>query len=145
MNANTKGANSTIVLDEGLETFNLVFKGREGAVEISFNPSDTDLIIRLEKSAANIEKALADIPEKADAETLAKANEIIYEQVDYIFGNKISDKVFKNCSPIALNAKGELFIERFMKAVTPYIKDRIVAAREASAARIAKHTSKYTK
>ena len=146
MKANTKKANTTIVLDEGLETFNLLFKERDEAVAITFNPSDTDLVIRLEKSIAAIDEALAGISgDDTSSETLKKINEVIYEQVDFIFGNKISDKVFKHCSPIATNAKGETFVERFMNAITPYIRDRVAAARQASVARVSKHTAKYEK
>lgn len=146
MKANTKNANSTILLDEGLETFNLAFKGRDDVVAISFNPSDPDLILRLEKSIVNIDEAIAGVSDDdTGTEKLKKINEAICEQVDFIFGNNISDKVFKHCSPLATNSKGELFVERFMDAVTPYIRDRAIAARKASEARMAKHTAKYAK
>ena len=145
--ANTAKANTTITLDEGLETFNLVFKEREEAVPISFNPNDTDIMIRIKKSQENIANALKEIPEGEgeDAETLQKINEVIYNEIDYVFGNKISDKVFKHCSPIATNDKGETFVERFLNAVAPHIRSRIEAAQKASEARIAKHTAKYEK
>lgn len=145
MKANTAKANNTITIDDGLETFNLVFKGRDEAVEISFNPNDTNILIRIEKSQENIENALKDIPEGEDAETLEKVNEVIYNEVDYIFGNKISDKVFKHCSPLALNDKGETFAERFLAAVAPHIRSRIEAAQKASNERMAKYTAKYAK
>lgn len=145
MKANTAKANNTITLDEGLETFNLVFKERDEAVPISFNPNDTDIMIRIKKSQENIANALKEIPEGEDAETLQKINEVIYNEIDYVFGNKISDKVFKHCSPIATNDKGETFVERFLNAVAPHIRSRIEAAQKASNERMAKYTAKYAK
>lgn len=145
MNANTQKTSNTITIDDGLETFNLVFKGRDEAVAISFNPNDTDILIRIKKSQENIANALKDIPEGEDTETLQKINEIVYAEIDYIFGNKISDKVFKHCSPLSLNAKGETYVERFLAAVAPYIRSRIEAAQQASNKRMVKYTAKYAK
>lgn len=145
MKANTAKANNTIVLDDGLETFNLVFKGRDEAVAISFNPNDIDMLIRIKKSQENIANALKDIPDGEDTETLQKINEVVYNEIDYIFGSKISDKVFKHCSPLALNDKGETYVERFLNAVAPHISSRIEAAQKASNERVAKYTAKYTK
>ncbi len=145
MKANTKNENATITLDEGLETFNLVFKGREEAVAITFNPKDHDLIVRTEKAVANITKALDEMPDDGTAESREKARQLVCDEIDYIFGSKISDKVFKNCSPLTSYETGETFVERFLAAVAPYIRQRIEAAEKASLERIKKYTDKYTK
>lgn len=145
MKANTKKTGNTITLDEGLETFNLVFKGRDEAVAITFNPKDHDLLVRTEKAVANITKALSEIPDDDTAENREKAREFVCNEIDYIFASKISDKVFKNCSPLTSYETGETFVERFLAAVAPYIRQRIDAAEKASLERIKKHTDKYTK
>ena len=139
-------ATSTIKLTEDLEHFNLVFTERGEAVDIAFNPRDTDMILRIEKSKENIGKALDEIPDgENNTEVLEKVNTAIRGEIDYIFGATISDKVFKFCGPLALDSKGVTFVERFLAAVTPYITSRLEEANKASAARIAKHTAKYAK
>ena len=137
-------ATSTIKLTEDLEHFNLVFTERGEAVDIAFNPRDTDMILRIEKSQGNIDKALDEIPD-GENNTEEKVNTAIRSEIDYIFGAPISDKAFKFCGPLALDSKGVTFVERFLAAVTPYITSRIDEANKASAARIAKHTAKYAK
>ncbi|MBQ9428617.1 MAG: hypothetical protein IJU41_03625 [Clostridia bacterium] len=140
--------NNTIALSEGLEQFNLVFTDRDDdAVTISFNPYDTDIVIRISQSQENISRALDEFKGEGEssAETLERINGVIYDEIDRIFDSKISDKVFKHCSPLSLDAKGVTFAERFLNAVTPHITGRIQAANKASAARIAKHTGKYVK
>lgn len=140
-------SSNTINLSEGIEQFNLVFTDRGEAVTIAFNPSDTDILMRIEKSRENIESALAEIPkdETDSAKVVMRAGDIIRKEIDYIFGSKISDKVFMYCSPLSLNASGVTFAERFLAAVTPHIQSRISDANRASAERVAKHTAKYAR
>ena len=137
---------STINLSEGLEQFNLVFTDRGEAVTIEFNPHDSDMLMRIEKSQENIENALKDLSavDSGKTDALLRAGNLIRGEIDYIFGNKISDKVFQYCGPLTLNAAGVTFVERFLAAVTPHIRSRIHDANRASADRIAKHTAKYT-
>ena len=139
-------ATSTIQLTEDLEHFNLVFSERGEAVDIAFNPRDTDMILRIHTSQENIGKTLEEVAGvESDTEALENINAAIRAEIDYIFGAPISDKVFQFCGPLALDSKGVTFVERFLAAVTPYITSRIDEANKASAARIAKHTAKYAK
>lgn len=140
-------SSNTINLSEGLEEFNLVFTDRGEAVTIAFNPSDTDIIVRIEKSRENIEAAFAELSKEdnSEAASITRAGDIIRQEIDYIFGSKISDKVFMYCSPLTVNADGVTFVERFLAAVTPHIQSRINGANRASAERIAKYTAKYAK
>ena len=78
-------ATSTIKLTEDLEHFNLVFTERGEAVDIAFNPRDTDMILRIEKSQENIGKALDEIPDgENNTEVLEKVNTAIRGEIDYI-------------------------------------------------------------
>ena len=54
--------NNTININSGLESVNLVFEDRDEIVTISFNPSDMDIILRINKSQENIKKELDKIP-----------------------------------------------------------------------------------
>lgn len=141
-------ANNIIKMNEGLEKFNLVFTDRnDSAVEIAFNPYDTDILIRMKKAEGNINEAMKTLEKSAeeepDTETLSRVNEIVGREIDYIFGNKISARVFQNCGPLSMNAAGETFVERFMRAVAPYIRSRVDEAGRAGAERMEKHVGKY--
>lgn len=139
---------NTIKLAEGLEKFNLVFTDRDDeAVEISFNPNDTDIILRIKKATDNISAELEKIgngeSQGSSAEYLRQINEVIYREIDCIFGNNVSEKVFKHCGPLSLNSDGISFAERFLTAIAPHIQKRIEETNKASAMRISKHTAKY--
>ncbi len=137
---------NTIKLNEGLEPLDVVFEDRGEVVRIHFNPRDTDLALRIMQSQDNIRAAVEALPEgEDDAAKLEQVNGVIRAEIDRIFGAKVSDGVFKFCGPLTPDKDGVTFVERFLAAVAPYIVGRIDEANKASAARIAKHTAKYTK
>lgn len=57
-------------------------------------------------------------------EYMNNVNQIVYDAVDYAFGNKISDKVFKYCSPFAV-VDGEYFMMHFFNKITPVLESII--------------------
>ena len=140
---------NTIRLDTGLKTYNLIFTDRDDdCVQISFNPNDIGIIERIESAGDRISKAIEENPEAFDdTSTVAtEVRKLIYEQVDYIFGNAISEKVFKHCHPLSVDSKsGKYYIERFINAVAPVIKRDVEASNKASQKRMDKHLAKYRK
>lgn len=151
--------NNTININSGLESVNLVFEDRNEVVTISFNPSDMDIILRINKSQENIKKELDKIPSELKlnpnmseeeefseyAVFIQKVNDLIYREVDSIFGNSVSKEVFKFCNPLSADKSGLTFIERFLNAVAPYIKERIEKTKKATEKRVDKHIGKYKK
>ena len=141
-------SNDTIKLSSGLKTYNLIFTDRDDdTVQISFNPNDIGILERIDSAKDRITEAIKDAPEEFTeaSEAATKLREIIYEQVDYIFGNTIADKVFKHCHPMAVNEQGAYYIERFIEAVIPIMKRDVEAANKAGKKRMAKHLGKYKK
>ena len=140
--------NNTINLSTGLKTYNLVFSDRDNdTVQISFNPKDVGMLERIKNSENVIIDTVKSAPENLEegSETAKLLRKALSDQLDYIFGYPISDKVFKHCHPLTPDDSGKYFIEKFFDAVTPVIKRDIAAANKASRARISKHTSKYKK
>lgn len=151
--------NNTININSGLESVNLVFEDRNEVVTISFNPSDMDIILRINKSQENIKKELDKIPSELKLNSdmseeeefseyavfIQKVNDLIYKEVDSIFGNSVSKEVFKFCNPLSADKSGLTFIERFLNAVAPYIKERIEKTKKATEKRVDKHIGKYKK
>lgn len=144
-----------IVLDSGLETFEIYFKDRDESTEISFNPSDSDLPKRLFEAQKTIEEKAKEVKEfdldengipdtEECIEHFNDVNRIVYDAVDYAFGNKISDKVFRHCSPFAI-VGGEYYILHFFNRVAPLLQEIIAKNQKAASANANKHLAKYMK
>lgn len=140
-----------IELSTKMETFEIEFKDRNTSVEISFNASDPELAVRFDDMRKRIGKKLNNItnieldekgnPHKLDeVDIIRKLNKCISDEIDFAFGNKISDKLFQFCSPMAITGN-ELFVEQFIKAITPVIKETVMKNNR----ELDKHLAKYTK
>ena len=132
-----------ITVGSGLETFEIEFVDRGVTAEIAFNPSDPDLPKRLYE-AQNIidENGVPNIEGAVDY--LNEANQIVYDAVDYAFGNKISDVLFQHCSPYAI-VNGEYFIWTFFNAMAPVLEDIINKSQKKANENMNKYLSKYMK
>ena len=144
-----------ITLGSGLETFEIDFKDRGTTTEIAFNPSDPDLMKRLFEAQKTIEERTKEVQkyeldEKGVPNTdscieyFNGINEIIYDAVDYAFGNRISDKIFQYCSPFAI-VGGEYYILQFFNRITPVLEKIIGEKQKKASANANKHLAKYMK
>lgn len=131
-------------------------EGKE-PVTIRFNPADDGLPRRLMESEKMIKDKLAELggginltdesgnPDPDKYVELQKAKDkVIFDAVDYAFGNAISAEVFKYCSPMAI-VGGEYFIEQFLTRITPVIKNIIEAENKKATTADRKYYSKYKK
>lgn len=137
--------------DEGFEEFTI--NGDKNRV-IRFNPADISFIERFNESVKNItayQNKLKDIPltpngdvlegtenYQQTAELVAESRKFINEQVDYIFGNSVAEKVFGVQSPLS-SIKGKFLFERFLECVTPLMGNKLKEESEAQK----KHLNKY--
>lgn len=140
-----------IILDTGLKTFEIEFKDRGFSTEIQFNPADTGLATRFKEMQNRISEGLKDLTDieldedgKAKdlsfVDNISKVDNLICDELDRAFGNKISDKIFCFCSPLAITGN-EYFILQFIKAISPVIEENIKQKNRA----LNKHLSKYSK
>lgn len=128
---------------------------------VRFNPSDIGILERIQEAEKNINKQMAllekDVklepdgsPDQEDssfqyaAEMVGKAGAVIKEQVDYIFGNAVSEAAFGSQSPLS-TVKGVFLFERFLNAVKPFIEKEVRAEAEASQKRMSKYQKVYHK
>ena len=140
-----------IDLSLGFKTFEIKFKEFEEPVYIQFNPADEDLPKRLfeaqkkiEEETKTIEAQEGEIDTELFIEQQSRLNQIIYDAIDYAFGNKISDKVFMHCSPLA-RVNGKLFIMEFIDGITPVIKTIVASENKKATDNMEKYYSKYAK
>lgn len=140
-----------IILDSGLKEYELYFKDRDKSVIISFNPHDTGLAVRFSQLEERVNKRLEGLTDiELDENGVPKdlsfidniklVNEALAEELDYAFGNKISDKVFSMCDPLS-SKSGEYFIIQFVKQITPVVEKDIKKENKA----IQKHLRGYSK
>ena len=96
-------------IDTGLVRFELPFD--RGMEEIFFNPNDIEFVGRIVDMMENISGIyiLAEeeynkdgIEPKEQLKILREANTKICDEFDFAFGNKVSDKMFKYCSPTSV-------------------------------------------
>ncbi len=130
---------SKLSIKNVLEPFEIYFEDKDETVTIYFNPTDPDLLIRFFEVEKRVEKKIRNIGQRKAVKNKDKAenylsliketNKVIYDEVDYAFGNKISDKVFKYCSPLAI-VNGKYFITTFFEAIAPVIEKNISDANE---------------
>ena len=122
---------------------------------IYFNPSDPNLAVRLSDLQDKVKKRLKDakdmqLNEQGLPEDVARIEEfrniqnIICEELDTAFDSKVSDVVFKYCSPFAI-VNGDYFLKQFIKAIKPEIKKHIKKATADVEKKMQKHIAKYSK
>lgn len=135
--------------DEGYKEFSI--NGDENRV-IMFNPSDLAIIKRLEEAKNKISESMAikdDIELDNEgkpvdslenySKVISHIDNVIKEQINYIFDSDVANVVFGNQSPLA-NIKGKPLYERFMESVMPEIKKAVEEEAKESRKRVAKYT-----
>lgn len=141
-------------LKTGLIAFPIEFDNGEKD-KIYFNPNDPDLFVRFADFEGKMNDRFAEIKdvelendgtpkEMALVEMMRGINNAICEELDIAFGNKISDVVFKYCSPFAI-VNGEYFLEQFVMAIRPEISKYNEKANLELQKKKQKHTEKYIK
>ncbi len=144
-----------ITLKKGLEPLEIYFEDADETVTIYFNPSDSDLPKRLVEAQKIIEERSKNIKpfelnenETSDAESCIEyyneANAVVYDAMDYAFGNKISDKLFRHCGPFTI-VDGEYFILQFLDQITPVLEEKIKTDRGRASEKMNKYLAGYRK
>ncbi len=119
---------------------------------LSFNPSDVNIIYRLEEGVKNIEKITtqyADIELKADgtpyeslvevAEAVNKVDKEIRQEVDKMFNTNASDALFGKQSPLSM-VDGIQLWETALMAIIPAVKTEVLAQQKIRSEKISKYT-----
>lgn len=115
---------NNLVLDDGYKEFTI---NNDPDRVIRFNPTDTALVERFKKSQKTLDALIKELGEtKPDnmEEALERIDTAIKREVDAIFNQPVSEKVFGNQSPLAMVGGKPLF-ERFFEAVIPVITDEM--------------------
>ena len=136
-----------ITINTGFKTYDLVNEKDELLGQISFNPSDVNITQRYKKVVEDLEKM--DVGEKTSnkaedlIESIRKADEIIYEKINYLTNADIAETLFSIMGPFSLMPTGQYFVEYIMEVIGNIITQETGARVKKMNKRIQKHTSKY--
>ena len=122
---------------------------------IYFNPNDPNLAVRFTEFQDKVNERLKEFedvdltpdgePEDFEfIENFKKMQAVLFEELDKAFDSKVSEIVFKHCSPFAI-VQGDYFIMHFIEAISPEIEKNIKKSNAEAEKRMAKHTAKYSK
>lgn len=143
-----------INFDDGYKSFTL--NGDKQRV-IRFNPADPNFIKRAMEAEKRISQSkflLDDLnlnpdgtPEEMADNTVKAINEfeeIMKDQINYIFNADVYDTVFAGQSPLCIVGKNRLYIfEAFMDSVIPVIAAEIEEYNKESMSKVSKYTKGY--
>lgn len=106
-----------------------------GVINLKFNPSDSNILIRYEKFSDELSKKLDKLPsdnlsfDENDTDQLPELahrakeiSDLVFESYDSIFGEGTSAELFKYCHPMTIR-DGEPFAVSIGRVVAQIIKD----------------------
>lgn len=132
-----------IEIDDGRVPITIYNHRKEEIGIIHINPSDFNILARLEEVKRNMQN-IPVINEDITGEQVIETDKYVREQIDYLFGDNVSDTVFKNQHSMS-TLNGITFVERLINGLTPVIEQIISKEVESSEDRIKKYTSPYEK
>lgn len=135
-----------LTVTSGLRPFKIYFEDRNETVTIYFNPVDPKLpqkLLDIEKKIEknfniNKRKEEGTINENDYLKVISELDNFVRSEIDYAFGNKISDKVFRFCSPLSI-INGKYFFTIFLETLMPAIVKSIYEENES----LNKHIGEY--
>ena len=139
--------NEQITITSGLKTYDLVNEKKELLGQITFNPSDMNIVNRHQeviKSLNELKKELSNKSEnKSTYEQIEELDNIVYEKFDYLFGAKVSDVIFSIMGPFSVLESGQLFFEHVLNAISAVIEADANKKAKKALSKIKKYTQKY--
>lgn len=139
--------NEQITITSGLKTYDLVNEKKELLGQITFNPSDMNIVNRHQeviKSLNELKKEFGSKSEiKSTYEQIEELDNIVYEKFDYLFGAKVSDVIFSIMGPFSVLESGQLFFEHVLNAISAVIEEDANKKAKKALSKIKKYTQKY--
>ena len=130
---------TTLVIDDGSETYTIENKQGKALAEFTFRPSDTNIITRYEEVKEFFSK-LNEVDEKAD---IKEYEQKFIEQMDYLVGTETGNTFFSIMGPFSPMPDGSLFCEICLNAVVDVINQEFDTRLEKTKSHMNKYLQKY--
>ena len=142
----------SINFSDNLKSFSI--NGDENRV-IRFNPADPNILVRADAAQKQSQiESVKLMPDGAPVENpteqvrrlLKEFDDLIRDEINYIFNSDVYDTVFAGQSPLCIvGEKKEFLFEAFLKAAMPIIREGVDEFNVGSQHRIEKYTREYSK
>ena len=135
-----------IKIEDSVKTYDLVNSEGELLCQISFNPSDVNILKRHAKIQRDLEKlklSLKDSSGENTAEEFEQLDSIVYEKIDYLLNARVSEKIFSIMGPVSPLASGQFFMEHILEVIGQIIEREQDTKIKKMRAKIDKYTKKY--
>lgn len=105
-------------VDTGYETVQIRDNG-EIIGEFKFNPADSAIVTRFNEVAQYFASVHFDdsLSNEEQVEKISKTCDEIKEKFDYLFNRKVSDGIFKSCSPMSIMRDGEPYFAYILEKI----------------------------
>ena len=136
---------NTIVIDDGVKTYDIKNKQGKLLCTFSFSPHDGGLVSRYKEVSKNL-NAMAIKLEKeriSKEEKHKRAEAYIKEQYNYLFNADVENSFFSVLSPLTALPNGQIFAEQVMEVIANTVKEESGVALEKIKIRVGKYTQKY--
>ncbi len=141
-------ANNTIIIEDGLKTYDIANKSGKIYGSFSFDPSDMGILKRYNEVVKVFEGMDFNFLEDDIAQNIEKYVEIenvVNEKFDYLFNSDVSNTIFSITSPLTIIPSGILFLESALEAIGQVIENETGERVKKMNNRINKYTAKYHK
>lgn len=138
------GRTITKQVDDGVLTFE--FTNNAGDVFSSFkiNPTDIRMIARCEEVSRKLETIREDAPEMGTAADIAKYNDLIEEQLNYMLGYDAAKGLFiPPMTATTILPSGQIFAFLIMDTVIDLIRPELEKRQQRMESTMDKYLSKY--
>lgn len=135
---------NTIVINDGIKTYEIKNQRGELLGEFSFNPSDSNLIERYTEGMKRLqekEKELLDNSAKTAEEMIAEDN-FVKDTIDDIFNANISEKFF-SIMGVRSVINGKFYFEFVLETIGRIIREEGQRQQKAMQKRIDKYAKRY--
>ena len=136
-----------IKVADGKKTFDLVNQDGKLLGQLTFNPSDTNILERHAEVMKQLRKLKEDFSKTVRnttvSEDVAEIDRIVYEKIDYLLNANVSKTLFSIMGPFSLLANGQFFVENVMDAIAKVMRTDTEMQAKKINDKIKKHTAKY--
>ena len=134
---------------DGSKTYDLVNQEGKLLGQLTFNPSDTNILERHAEVMKQLNKLKEDfgktVRKTTVNEDIAEIDRIVYEKIDYLLNADVSKTLFSIMGPFSPLANGQFFVENVMDAIGNVIQADTEKQSKKIRQKIDKHTAKYHK
>ena len=138
-----------IKVADGSKTYDLVNQEGKLLGQLTFNPSDTNILERHAEVMKQLNKLKEDfgktVRKTTVNEDIAEIDRIVYEKIDYLLNADVSKTLFSIMGPFSTLANGQFFVENVMDAIGNVMQADTEKQSKKIRQKIDKHTAKYHK